>query len=143
MAPKTGDITELLPKFSAGDPKAAEEVFQRGQKDLRRLARHYLRSERADHTLQPTALVNEAYLRISQALPGLELRNRAHFFAMAARTMRRVLVDHARHVKAKKRAGMKISLESALVYTREQSAQLLALDTALKRLAKQDARQAQ
>src|ERR1041384_96992 len=101
-----------------------------------------MQAERRDHTLQATALVHETYLRMLRD-SDLKLVNRAHFFAIAAKAMRRVLVDHARGVNAKKRAGVKVSLESALVYAPEHSAELVALDEALERLAQIDARQAQ
>jgi len=143
MVPKTGEITELLSKVSAGDANAEEKIFPLVYKDLRRLARQCLRSERREHTLQATALVHEVYLRIFQSSVPLKLQDRSHFFAVAARAMRRVLVDHARRLNAKKRVGVKISLESPLVYRHEDSGQLVALDEALKRLANQDARQAQ
>jgi RNA polymerase sigma-70 factor (ECF subfamily) len=135
------DITQLLARFSAGDQDAEEKLVTLVYKDLRRLARHYLAAERRDHTLQATALVHEAYLRINMQTE-FQWQNRSHFFAMAARAMRRVLVDHARGVKAVKREGAKVSLESALLCSAEQSVHMLALDEALERLALLDARQA-
>ena len=120
------------------DEKTIEFVYQ----DLRRLAGYYLRAERSDHTLQATALVHEAYLRIYQS-QGFEWRSRGHFVAVAAKAMRRILIDHARKTKAVKRGGVKISLDSALVYSPAQSSQLLALDRALQRLAERDERAAQ
>jgi len=137
-----GDITQLLAKITQGDRKAEERVLNLVYQDLRRLARHYLHQERSDHTLEATALVHEAYLRIGK-IENIEWRSRAHFFAVAARAMRRVLVDHARGIHANKRKGQKIELDSALVYSEEQSEEVLALDEALERLATWDARQAQ
>jgi RNA polymerase sigma factor (TIGR02999 family) len=109
--------------------------------ELRRLATHYLRGERGDHTLQPTALVHEAYLRLTN-LQEVDWHSRSHFFATAATVMRRILVDHARAYRAKKREafGQAISIEDAFVFSPERSAQLLALDEALNRLAKLDIR---
>jgi len=139
---KATEITQLLSRLSAGDRAVEEQVVALVYKDLRRLAKYYLAQERRDHTLQATALVHEAYMRISQQ-NGVQWQSRAHFFAVAARAMRRVLIDHARGVKAVKRGGHKISLESALLCSDEQSVELLALDEALSRLATWDPRQAQ
>jgi RNA polymerase sigma-70 factor (ECF subfamily) len=142
MQSATGsEITQLLSRLSAGDQGAEEKLVALVYKDLRRLARHYLAAERRDHTLQATALVHEAYLRINKQTD-FQWQNRSHFFAVAARAMRRVLVDHARGVKAVKREGQKISLESALLCSEERPAEILALDEALDRLASFDARQA-
>src|SRR5262249_11799992 len=137
-----GEVTRLLSQVSAGDSGAREKMLELVYQDLRRLARRYLNAERSDHTLQATALVHEAYLRISKT-ERVEWQSRGHFIAIAAKAMRRILVDHARKTKAVKRGGVKVSLDSALVYSREQSIQLLALDEALQRLAAQDARAAQ
>ena len=136
-----GEITHLLTGLSSGDPSAANRAIPLLYKDLRRLARRYLANERPDHTLQATALVHEAYVRITKQT-GVVWQNRGHFFASFAREMRHVLVDHARCVNAVKRAGTKISLESALVCL-EQSAELLLVHESLDRLATWDARQAQ
>ena len=118
-----------------------ENILDLVYKDLRRLAKHYLAAERRNHTLQATALVHEAYLRINQHTD-FHWKSRSHFFAVAARTMRRVLVDHARKIKAVKRDGMKLTFESALYCAAEQPAALLALDEALERLVQVNARQA-
>jgi RNA polymerase sigma factor (TIGR02999 family) len=136
-----GEVTHFLMRLSAGDQKAEDRVIALLYNDLRRLAKHYLAKERRDHTLQATALVHEAYLRMTRRT-GVTWQNRGHFFATAAREMRHVLVDHARRVTAVKRGGTKISLESALICA-EQSAELLLLHEALDRLAACDARQAQ
>jgi RNA polymerase sigma factor (TIGR02999 family) len=141
MTPETREITELLTRLSAGDKDAEAKVLALVYKDLRRLARHYLAAERRDHTLQATALVHEAYLRINKQSE-FHWENRSHFFAVAARAMRRVLVDHARRVKAGKREQVKVSLETALVYSPGKPGELIALDEALDRLAGLDARQA-
>jgi RNA polymerase sigma factor (TIGR02999 family) len=110
--------------------------------ELHRLASSLMSHERAGHTLQPTALIHEAFLRLVQG-EQIEWQSRYHFFAVAAQMMRRILVDHARSVNAEKRFGKreKLSLESALVYTDAQSEELLALDEALERLGKVDERQ--
>jgi RNA polymerase sigma-70 factor (ECF subfamily) len=140
-SPTAGEITQLLSRLSAGDYKAEEQVLALVYKDLRRLARHYLAAERRDHTLQATALVHEAYLRINKQA-GFQWKDRSHFFAIAARAMRRVLVDHARGVKAVKRGGMKLSLETAELSSEEQCADMLALNESLDRLALLDSQQA-
>lgn len=99
-----GDITSLLNRWGQGDGQALEALLPLVYEELRRLARRHLRQERPGHTLQPTALVHEAFLRLS-GLRELQLNNRAHFYGAAARTMRRVLVDHARRHRAQKRGG--------------------------------------
>jgi RNA polymerase sigma factor (sigma-70 family) len=98
------DITELLDRWHAGDAAAFETLVERVYAELRRIADGILRGERAEHTLQPTALVHEAYLRLN-GLRELKLQNRRHFYGAAAKAMRRILVDHARHRKALKRGG--------------------------------------
>ena len=98
------DITELLDRWGQGDREAFQSLLPLVYKELRRLAARHLRQERRGHTLQPTALVHEAYLRLS-GLREVQLENRAHFFGTAARVMRRVLVDHARKHRAQKRGG--------------------------------------
>jgi len=120
------------------EPQLSKLVFA----ELRRLAKWYMASERPDHTLQPTALVNEAFLRLMQA-EGLAWTDRKQFCALAATMMRRVLIDHARSVRAAKRgSGMKIELDSALIADAPRGVDdLLALDQALQRLAELDARQ--
>jgi RNA polymerase sigma factor (TIGR02999 family) len=98
------DITELLDRWHAGDAAAFETLVERVYAELRRIADGVLRGERAEHTLQPTALVHEAYLRLT-GLRELKLQNRRHFYGAAAKAMRRILVDHARHRRALKRGG--------------------------------------
>jgi RNA polymerase sigma factor (TIGR02999 family) len=138
---RVGEITRLLVGLSSGDQAAGHQVITLLYKDLRRLARYYWAKERRDHTLQPTALVHEAYVRMSRKT-GVKWQNRGHFFAAAAREMRRILIDHARRANAVKRAAPKVSLKSALV-SPEESADLLLLHESLNRLATWDARQAQ
>jgi RNA polymerase sigma-70 factor, ECF subfamily len=136
-----GEVTQLLARLAGGDRCAEDELLPIVYEQLRALAAHFLRSERRDHTLQATALVHEAYLRLIGG-GQVSWQNRAHFFAIAARTMRRVLVDHARGINAGKRRGIKVSLDSALVFSEDQSGELLDLDRALDRLAEWDPRQA-
>ncbi len=134
-------ITRLLIEWREGDPRAFETLVPLVYDELRRLARLQMRGQGTDHTLQPTALVNEAYGR----LVGLELdwQDRTHFFSMAARTMRRVLVDHARAQRAAKRGAgaVQVSLQDFHAQS-ETPFDLLAVDEALERLAGQDERAA-
>ena len=141
MGPPHGEITGLLARVRKGDQQANAQLAPLIYDELRRLAAHYMRSERPDHTLQATALVHEAYIRLVGQ--DVDWQNRAHFFAVAAQIMRRVLVDYARAAKAGKRSGKlhRIPLETALVYAEEQSGELVALDEALDRLQKWDPRQ--
>jgi RNA polymerase sigma factor (TIGR02999 family) len=133
-------ITALLRSWRNGDESALERLVPLVYDDLRRMARHHLRRERPDHTLQATALVNEVYLR----LPGVDRLNwqdRAHFFAVAARLMRRVLVDAARARKYQKReGGRRITLDDHLLVAGEASRDLVALDDALDALSRHDPR---
>jgi RNA polymerase sigma factor (TIGR02999 family) len=138
----TPDITQLLAEWSARDPGARDRLLPIVYKELRRLAHYYMRDERADHTLQTTALVNELYLRLA-GLRDLHWRDRAHFFAMAGTLMRRVLVDYARrHSRAKRGGGVAIAtLDDRAGATPPASVDLLALDRALERLAAVDPQQ--
>src|SRR5450755_4185044 len=99
-----GEVTELLAQIHSGDKEAEGRLIPLVYAELRRLAAHYLRGERADHTLQPTALVHEAYLRLTR-MQEIDWQSRSHFFATAATVMRRILVDHARAQRAEKREG--------------------------------------
>jgi RNA polymerase sigma-70 factor, ECF subfamily len=137
-----GDITQLLSKVRNGDREAQRELVPLVYRELHRLAASYMRRERPDHTLQATALVHEAYLRLT-GVAEIDWQSRAHFFAIAAQTMRRILVDHARSASAQKRPGKwtKLTLESALLYSEDQSEELLALDSALEKLQEWDERQ--
>jgi RNA polymerase sigma-70 factor (ECF subfamily) len=137
--PPRGQVTELLQSWSQGDESAVERLVPLVYEDLRRRAAAALRPERPGHTLTPTALVNEAYLRlVDQRLPQFE--SRKHFFAVAARVMRQVLVDHARARKATKRnAGREaLPLDESMSATDERAGDLLALDNALSALAELD-----
>jgi RNA polymerase sigma-70 factor (ECF subfamily) len=139
--PGPGEVTQLLLQLRAGEKGAEAKLITLVYTELQRLAAHYLRGERPDHTLQPTALVHEAYIRLTQ-LQGVDWQSRAHFFAMAATVMRRILVDHARARKANKREGFReaISLEDAFVVSHARSLELVALDDALEKFAKLNAR---
>src|ERR1700678_2993883 len=114
MESQPGEVTQLLIELRAGGRDAEAKLIPLVYTELRRLAAHYLRGERADHTLQPTALVHEAYLRLTK-LHEVDWQSRAHFFATAATIMRRILVDHARAQRAGKREGFReaISLDEA------------------------------
>jgi len=137
-AAEPNEITELLVASRDGDAQALNRLLPLVYDELRRLAAHYLRRERSDHTLQPTALVHEAYLRLIDQ--NVSWQNRAHFFGVAAQMMRRILVDYARSRLAAKRGsgGIKVSLDDALNLTDERAGDLVALDDALERLAEFD-----
>ena len=126
------DVTRALQSWRAGDREASERLIPLVYEELRRLARNYLRRERGDHTLQATALVHEAYLRLIDG--DVSWQNRAHFYGMAAKLMRRVLVDHARARNAEKRGGLleKISLDEARDLPPGCAHDVVALDGALK-----------
>ncbi|MCC6262904.1 MAG: sigma-70 family RNA polymerase sigma factor [Bryobacterales bacterium] len=140
----TLDVTTLLARWSSGDAGALEQLTPIVYDELRRIARRHLARERKDHTLQSTALVHEAYLRLIGS-SGSEYHNRQHFFAVAAQVIRRVLVDHARAVNAAKRGGgaQKILLEDQPEASTpaENVAEVLALHEALERLAVFDQQQ--
>ena len=140
----SGEITRLLAEWSAGRPERAAELWSIAYRELRRIADAYMRNERPDHTLQTTALVNEAYIRLFGKKP-FRWENRKHFFCVMAQTMRHILIDHAREHCAQKRGGEweKLPLDSALPLSNEDPEQLLALDEALEQLAKRSPRQAQ
>jgi RNA polymerase sigma-70 factor (ECF subfamily) len=137
----SAEVTALLCRWSAGDEKASEELMPLVYQELRGLARRYLQRERGDHTLQPTALVHEAYLRMVDQ-NRVEWKNRAQFFGIAAQLMRRILVDHARAHVAAKRGGQAehISLEDVQISPEERAAELVELDAALTELAAVDVR---
>jgi RNA polymerase sigma factor (TIGR02999 family) len=140
----TRDITSLLDRWNAGDVLAREELIPIVYRELRQVARRALAAERPAHTLQSTALVHEAYLRLAgQDRP--HWQNRQHFFAVAAQLMRRILVDHARKRLAAKRGGYAVALEldEAVALPEHQSVDLVALDDALNALAALDSRQSQ
>ena len=131
-----GDITQLLIQWRAGNEAALEQLMPLVYDELRRVARRSMRRERSDHTLQTTALVNEAYLRIVKASQ-VDWRDRAHFFAIAAQLMRRVLVDEARKRNFQKRGGhaTRVALDDDLAPTQQRELDLLELNEALNRLA--------
>jgi RNA polymerase sigma factor (TIGR02999 family) len=143
---RTGEITHLLQGWRAGDPKALDELLPLVYKELQRLAHFQLRKERPDHTLQSTALVNEAYLRLI-GMHSPQWEGRSHFFAIAAQLMRQILVDYARRHHARKRGGQAetLSLDDSGVFEQGKGRDIdvVALDDALKTLAKMDARKAQ
>lgn len=130
------DVTQLLMQSSQGDRAAMDQLMPMVYDELRRLARAYLRRERPDHTLQGTALVHEVYLRLIDQR-SVKWQNRAHFFAMAAQMIRRILVDHARGQKAAKRGSgaVKITLDDALGLPGQHDLDLIALDDSLTSLA--------
>jgi RNA polymerase sigma factor (TIGR02999 family) len=137
-------VTKLLQDWSHGDKQALNELMPVVYQELKKLASSYLRSERPDHTLQPTALIHEVYIRlIGQNMP--EWENRAHFFGVAARLMRQILIDHARSRSAERRGGpnqSKILLDDVPLFSQDQAAELLAFDEALRKLAELDERKA-
>lgn len=139
----TGEITELLRRWNVDRKEAAEQIFLLVYAELERLASSRLRAERPGHTLQTSDLVHEAYLRLVDQ-SRVEWQDRKHFFAIAARAMRRVLVDHARRSLAAKRIhpNLMISLEQAVEPAKDQPVDVLALDQALEQLADLDPRQA-
>jgi RNA polymerase sigma factor (TIGR02999 family) len=137
-----GDVTVLLAKLTKGNEEAASKLIPLVYSEMRRLAGAYMRRERSDHTLQPTALVNEAYLKLVEQR-SVDWQSRAHFFGIAAQVMRRILVDHARgHLRDKRGGGQKpVPIDEALVFAPEQSEEFLKLNEALDRLTKLDERQ--
>jgi RNA polymerase sigma factor (TIGR02999 family) len=127
------EVTRLLREWANGSQSALEALTPLVYAELRRLAESYLRRERPGHTLQPTAVVHEAYLRLVEQTPP-KWENRSHFYGIAARLMRQILVDHARRRQAGKRAGLKVSLDEVVSLHRERGADLIALDAALSAL---------
>ncbi len=142
MCADKGEVTLLLNAMQSGDPTATGKLLPLVYTELHRLAANYMRRERAGHTLQPTALINETYLRLTGDT--INWQNRAHFMGVAANIMRRVLVDHARAHKAGMRGGnlQRVELEEGLAITKERSSEMLALDDALQELEKVNPRQA-
>ena len=137
-------VTELLLAWGRGDRAALDDLVPIIHEELRRLARHQMRGERDNHTLQTTALVNEAFLRLVD-LQRIRWQDRAHFLALSARLMRRILVDHARSRSYQKRGGgaANVTLDEALIASPERGIDLVALDDALEDLARVDARKSQ
>ncbi len=140
--PSTHEVTQLLVEWSNGDKAALDKLMPLVHAELRRLAHRYMSRERPGHTLQTTALVNEAYVRLVNR-KDVHWQNRAHFFAIAAELMRTILVDHARsHAYAKRGGGaQKIELDEAMIVSQERAAEVVALDDVLKELAKIDPQQ--
>ena len=139
--PEPGDVTRLLVSWSGGDKKALGKLVPFVYRELRGLAAAYIRRERRDHTLQPTALVHEAYLRLVDQTH-VENPSRAQFFAIAANLMRQILIHHAkRHRAAKRGGGNKVALDEAAGVIQQRGVDLLALDEALDRLAQLSPRQ--
>ncbi len=140
-----GDVTDLLANLKNGKPETSSKLMELVYDELRRLALHYMSQQRPDHTLQPTALIHEAYLRLV-GQEEVKWQNRAHFLGVAAQMMRRVLVDYARAHQTGKRRGreMEVTLEEELeCFSPERSRELVALDEALTRLAELSPRQTQ
>ena len=136
-------VTQLLQQWSSGDNAALAELTPLVYEELRRLAHHYMEGERSDHTLQTTALVNEAYLRLADQTNS-NWQSRAHFFAVAARAMRGILVNYAKSNQAQKRGGgaARIELDEAAILSPEQSKEIVDLHEALERLATLNSRKA-
>lgn len=144
MSARPTNVTALLNAWSTGDQAAGNELIETIYRELRRLAASYLKSERPDHTLQPTALVHELYLQLVSDQPP-EWQGRGHFLAVAARHLRHILIDYARREQAQKRGGLyrKISLENAPDVAIATDIRVLDLDRALERLSELDSRSAQ
>ena len=141
--PAVGDISKLLRAWSDGDQSALERLTPIVYNELHRLARRYMRRERPGHSLQTTALVNEAYMRLVD-YKRMQWQNRAHFFAVSSQLMRRILVEHARRRNLKRGGGVQhVSLEEAAVVGSDQDADLVALDHAMNALAQIDPRKVQ
>ncbi len=143
MPPTTHEVTELLNDWSNGDQAALERLTPLVYGELRQMARRYMSSQNPGHTLQTTALINEAFIKLV-GHPDKHFQNREHFFGVAARAMRHILVDYARSKQYDKRGGGApvVSLDEALTVSEERAAELVALDDALKELADFDARKA-
>jgi RNA polymerase sigma factor (TIGR02999 family) len=144
MEPQPGEVSVLLTAWANGSEAARDELIPLIYDELRRLAGRHMAQERTDHTLQATALVNEVYVRLTDQRH-LHWQNRAHFFALASRLMRRILVDHARAHQSVKRGGdaRHVLLEEAMVVSEETAADLVALDDALSRLSAIDSRKSE
>lgn len=138
------DITQLLVAWCDGDQTALDKLMPLVEKELRRIASNYMRRENPDHTLQTTALVNEAYLRLV-GQKSTRWQNRSHFFGIAANIMRRILLNYARDRQRDKRGGraVQVSLSEVAIMTAEKSEEIIALDDALKKLEVIDARKSQ
>ena len=135
-------VTELLARWRSGDQNALDALMPLVYSELRQLAQHYLRRERSDHTLQSTALVHEAYMRLAGQNPP-QWQNRAHFFGIAAHLMRQILVEHARGHGAAKRGGgaTRMALDESLAIAKQKDVDVIVLDKALEELSELDAQQ--
>jgi RNA polymerase sigma factor (TIGR02999 family) len=139
--PSSRPVSALLTQWRAGDQEALQALIPLVYQELRRIAQYHLKKERPDHTLQSTALVHEAYLRLLRQGPA-QVENRAHFLAVASQLMRQILVDHARgHRAAKRGGGLKLELDEAMGAQKTQTVDLIALDDALNELARLDQQQ--
>jgi RNA polymerase sigma-70 factor, ECF subfamily len=143
IAQSDGDVTRMLRQLRSGDQNAAGKLISAVYGELRQLAARAMRRERPGHTLQPTALVNEAFLRLAGAAR-VEWRDRAHFFGVAAHVMREILVDYARQRSAAKRdSGIRITLDDSLLAAEDRLSDAVAIDEVIEHLSKLDARQGQ
>jgi RNA polymerase sigma-70 factor (ECF subfamily) len=145
MPTEQHEVTELLRKWGEGDQAALDQLTPLVYDELRRMAHQYMRREKPGHVLQTSALINEAYLRLVDER-GIEWESRSHFFGIAARLMRRILVDDARRRNCLKRGGaenIQVPLDAALTVSQEQAADVVALDEALQSLELRDKRQSQ
>lgn len=142
MDQRQPEITRILRAWSGGDCEAVNHLIPLVYDELHKVAAQYLRKQRTDHTLQPTALVNEAYLKLVD-ISNVSWEDRAHFFAVASQTMRHVLVDHARSRNREKRGGgaQKVSLDEAVSFAKQQEIDVLSLDEAMRELAQIDEQQ--
>jgi RNA polymerase sigma factor (TIGR02999 family) len=142
--PSSQELTQLLVEWGNGNQAALDKLIPLVHEELRRMAHHYMRRERPGHTLQTSALVDEAYLRLIDQ-KNVHWKNRAHFFAISAQLMRRILVDHARRHHYAKRGGgaRKVSLDGVMIVSSERGADLIALDDALASLADIDPRKSE
>jgi RNA polymerase sigma-70 factor (ECF subfamily) len=142
MTPSSNNVTQMLHDWSHGDREVLDKLVPVVYEELRRQAARYLKRERPGHTLQTTALIHEAYIRLIDQ-KNVHWQNRAHFYAISAKLMRRILVDHARSRQAAKRGGsdIKLPLEEAIIASEGREVDLVALDEALERLAAIDPQQ--
>lgn len=141
--PSASEVTRLLHEIQGGNRQAQSDLIPLVYKELKRLASSYMQRERAGHTLQATALVHEAFLRLAHA-EGINWQGKAHFFAVAAQAMRRILISHAREKNAQKRGGgVAVTLDENVAFAPDRSFDIVELDGALEKLAALDARQAQ
>lgn len=141
MPEEIGDVTRLLRQVRQGEQDATAKLMSAVYTELRQVAARAMRNERGGHTLQPTALVNEAFLRMAQGA-GVDWRDRAHFFGVAAHVMREILVDYARKKGAAKRGGVRVTLDDSLAIAEDKLGEIVAIDEVLDRLSALDPRQA-